>query len=73
VRTQLAVGGHSLKSQLRLAGRLGVRYTVILGEDELRGGTVTVRDMQRGEQQPVPRGEVAARLAHWLTQTAVGT
>jgi len=70
VRAQLAVGGHSLKSQLRLAGRLGVRYTVILGEDELRGGTVTVRDMGRGEQQPLPREQAVAELARWLQQAA---
>ncbi len=35
----------SLKSQMRHAGKLGARYVVIFGEDELASGPVTVRDM----------------------------
>ncbi len=38
-------GERSLKSQMRHADKLGARYVVILGEDELAGGRVTVRDM----------------------------
>jgi histidyl-tRNA synthetase len=61
--TQLAAGGHSLKSQLRLAGRLGVRWVALLGDDELAANTVTLKDMHGGEQTSVPRGEIVSRLA----------
>lgn len=45
-RVELEAGGRSLKSQMRRAGKLGVPYVIILGEDELAGGTMTVRDMR---------------------------
>ena len=63
IGTQLAVGGHSLKSQLRLAGRLGVRYVAILGEDELARGTVTLRDMAANAQRTVPRDALVGELS----------
>jgi histidyl-tRNA synthetase len=45
--------GRSLKSQLRTANREGVRYAVIMGEDELNRGVVMIRHMQAGEQWEV--------------------
>jgi histidyl-tRNA synthetase len=42
--------GRSLRSQLRDAGRLGVRYAVILGEDEIARGAAILKDMATGEQ-----------------------
>lgn len=62
VGVQLAAGGHSLRSQFRLAGRLGVRYVIVLGEDELAAGTVTLRDMQATEQRLVPRDAIVEEL-----------
>jgi histidyl-tRNA synthetase len=42
-----------LRSQLREADKRGVRYTVILGGNELTSGQATVRDMESGEQTDV--------------------
>jgi histidyl-tRNA synthetase len=57
-----ATGGKSLKAQLRQANSLDVRYTVIIGEDEVKAGTVTLRDMANARQETVPTGELPARL-----------
>jgi histidyl-tRNA synthetase len=57
-----AFGERGLKSQLREAGKRSVRYAVILGEEELRSGAATVRDMQAGEQERVE----LAGLVEWL-------
>lgn len=43
-----------LRAQMKLANRLGARYTVILGEEELRSGMATVRDMASGVQERLP-------------------
>ncbi|MFH0941835.1 MAG: histidine--tRNA ligase [Chloroflexota bacterium] len=48
----------SLKAQMRLANTLGIRYTVIIGDDEVKAGTVRLREMATGEQQTVPAGEL---------------
>jgi len=46
-----AAGGKSLKAQLRQANGAGVRYTVIIGEEEIKAGTVQLRDMTTSQQQ----------------------
>ena len=48
-----AIGDRSLKAQLRQANSLGSNYVVIIGEEEVRSGTVTLRNMIAGEQQVV--------------------
>jgi histidyl-tRNA synthetase len=58
----LSAGGRSPKAQLRAADTAGCRYTVILGEDELASGTVTLRDMEAKTQDTLPRAELLAHL-----------
>jgi len=59
-----ALGDKSLKAQLRQANNLGVSYAVIIGEEELKSGTVIVRDMTSAEQKSVPVGELEGELSH---------
>lgn len=49
----LAFGGRSLKAQLKSADKLGVAYTLILGDNELAQGVVVARDMATSQQQTV--------------------
>jgi histidyl-tRNA synthetase len=56
------IDGKSLKSQLNQANKAGVSKTLIVGEDEVKQGTVTVRTMDGGGQESFPRAELAARL-----------
>ncbi len=49
-----AAGSRSLKAQLRHANSIGVRYTVIIGEDEIKSGTVVLRDMATARQETIP-------------------
>jgi histidyl-tRNA synthetase len=48
------MGDKSLKAQLKQANKLGVRYAVIIGEEEVKAGTVTLRDMTSAEQKTMP-------------------
>jgi histidyl-tRNA synthetase len=41
----------SLRSQMRKANRIGAKNVVIIGEDELKKGKVTVRDMSTGKER----------------------
>jgi histidyl-tRNA synthetase len=47
----LEPSGRSLKALLRAADRRGARLAVILGEDELRAGRATIRDLARREDR----------------------
>jgi histidyl-tRNA synthetase len=53
VRVDLAYGGRGLKGAMKAADRSGARLTLVLGERDLEAGTVGVKDMASGEQQPV--------------------
>jgi histidyl-tRNA synthetase len=57
-----ATGQKSLKAQMRQAGSLGVRHTVIIGDEELKTGTATVRDMVHARQKSVPLPELPGQL-----------
>jgi len=52
----------SLKSQMRTADKMGVRLVVIIGEDELKRGTVTLRDMATKEQVEIKRDRLIEEI-----------
>ena len=47
------VMGRGLKAQLKYADRSGARYTVVIGDDELDKGVVTLRDMVNSSQKEI--------------------
>ena len=49
-----------MKKQISYANALGVPFFAIIGESELAGGTVTVKNMTTGEQHCVAASEVAS-------------
>ncbi|MBI3977658.1 MAG: histidine--tRNA ligase [Chloroflexi bacterium] len=57
-------GERSLRAQLRAAGGMEARYALILGDEELRTGTIVVRDLARAEQRTVPIERVADELSN---------
>ena len=42
-------------AQLEIANRLGVQFTLILGQKELLDGTIIIRNMEGGEQEVIDR------------------
>ena len=48
--------------QMKLASSMGARFTLILGPDEVKEGTVTVKDMQNGEQRKESLSEVVGKI-----------
>lgn len=58
--------GRSLKAQMKSAGRMGARCVLILGEEELREGRITVRDMISGNQTVVRLEEIFDVLSELL-------
>ena len=57
--------GGNLSKRMKRANKLRARLAVILGEDELRAGTVTVRDLDSGEQEEVALRGLRDHLAPW--------
>ena len=63
LRVDFALGGRSMKAQMRAADRSGAARTVIVGDDELAAGEAQVRDLGTGDQRAVPIAELAVALA----------
>jgi len=48
-----SLGKDSLKAQLKIANRVGVRYTLIFGQKEALEGMIILRDMETGRQEMI--------------------
>jgi histidyl-tRNA synthetase len=51
-----------LKKSFEAAAKLGVRFVLIFGENEVKAGMFTLKNQETGEQLSVSRGELAGRL-----------
>ncbi len=58
----------SIKSQLKIADKFGVKFSLILGQQEALDGSVIIRDMQSGVQETVPRAKVVDEIKKRLAK-----
>jgi histidyl-tRNA synthetase len=64
LRSSIYLGGsRKLRRQLKWASDQGARWALIYRRTEQEAGTVTVRDMDSGEQTEVPVGDLSGYLA----------
>lgn len=67
VRVETDLCQRSLKAQMKYAGKRGVRFAVVIGDDELASGRLRLRRMRDGLEESVTRAELeqcaAARMA----------
>ena len=68
LNTEVVMEPSKLGKQFKYADRAGIRFVVVLGEDEISRGTVTVKDLRRADQFEVPRAELARTLRVELAQ-----
>ncbi|QIP87436.1 histidine--tRNA ligase [Streptomyces sp. Tu 2975] len=66
VAADFSYGGKGLKGAMKNANRSGARYAIVAGERDLADGVVQLKDMESGEQEPVPVAEVLTRLSALL-------
>ena len=52
----------SLKAQMRYADKIGARYVVLLGEDEIKKGVCMIKDMSDGTQEDVEISKIVESL-----------
>lgn len=64
VNADMAFGARGLKGALRAADRSGAAFAVLIGAEERRAGTVSIKDLTTGDQQDV----AAAQATDWLIE-----
>ena len=63
IRTQLYTEQKKFKAKMSYADRLAVPFTVIVGEDEVNEGVLSVKKMKTGEQVKLAPAEAAALIS----------
>jgi len=48
----------SIKSKMRRANKIGASHVLIIGEEEQKNNTVSIKDMKTGESQSVKQGDI---------------
>lgn len=66
IEVKSSLGRDSIKSQLRIAHRLGVEYTLIFGQKEALDGTIIIREMDTGIQETILLGKVIDEMKKQL-------
>ena len=51
-----------MKKSLETGSKLGARFALIVGENEIRSGLFALKNLETGEQISVPRAELAAKI-----------
>ena len=72
VRAQLYCEGGKFKKKVGYADKLRIPYAVFMGEDEIRGGVVTCKDMSTGGQTTLPAADTLERIKAGLVQRESG-
>jgi histidyl-tRNA synthetase len=72
IATEVVMEASKLGKQFKYADRAGIRFVLVLGEDEIAKGVVTVKDLRREDQFEVTREELIKTLRVELAQAAVG-
>ena len=62
VKAEMEFGDKSLKSQMKKAGRLGAKYVLIVGDNEIKEGKVILRDMKTKIQVSIPIEDVVENI-----------
>jgi len=62
IRLERDYGAKGIKAQMKRADKLGARFVLILGDDELSSNSITVKNMENGEQEKNPISMIKERL-----------
>lgn len=58
-------GEQSLKAQMKKADASGARFAIIIGQDEVASGKITLKDLQERQQLTVPVEAAVALIQEW--------
>jgi len=67
IKTEMDFGNKSLKSQMKRADRLGATHVLIVGDNEIKQGSVILRNMTTKEQISIPIERVVENIKTKLT------
>lgn len=70
---QCEISGRGVKAQMRYANKLGAAFTMVLGDDELKNGKATLKDMESGEGKEIHLEKIVDELYSATQERAVNS
>jgi histidyl-tRNA synthetase len=62
ISTEIGLEDRSLRSQMKTANKLDAKYVIIIGDEEIEKGVVTLRDMRDGKQETIDIQMVSSNI-----------
>ena len=62
IRAVVDANDRNLKGQMKYANKIGAAYTVVIGDDEVSSGMLTLKDMETGEQTSVATEDLISHI-----------
>ena len=72
VRTQLYGEKKKFKAKMSYADKLAIPFVVLVGEDEIREGVLSVKDMQSGQQEKLTPAQAAEKIGAAIAMRSSG-
>ncbi len=66
IRTELFPETAKMRKQMSYADKKAVKFVAIIGQEELQNGTVTLKNMMKGDQQSLPIDEMVKVIKNCL-------
>ncbi|MDE6866044.1 MAG: histidine--tRNA ligase, partial [Muribaculaceae bacterium] len=51
-----------IKAKFKYADKLSIPYVAVIGEDEVKGNTITLKNMETGEQETLELNEAISKI-----------
>ena len=58
INTEIYLNDKKLKAKFKYADKLEIPYVIVMGEDEIKSGEITLKDMKTGEEEKLPIDEM---------------
>lgn len=62
INTEIYFDNKKIKAKFKYADRLNIPYVIVIGEDEIKSGMFTIKNMQEGLQEQMPIDEIINKL-----------
>lgn len=66
ISAQTDVVGRSLKAQMKFADKIGAKYTMVLGDDEIASGKAKIKNMDSGEATETELADLAENFMEFM-------
>lgn len=68
ISAQTDVVGRSLKAQMKFADKIGAKYTMVLGDDEIASGKAKIKNMDSGEATEMQLADIAENFMEFMVR-----